>query len=45
MVKYESQGRHDIIFMYLADLLCQQFDIDARTLIGLMWCSKSFLLT
>ena len=29
MVKYESQGRYDTIFMCLADLLCQQFDIDA----------------
>ena len=45
MVKYESQGRYDTIFMCLADLLCQQFDIDAGTLMGLMWCSKSFLLT
>ena len=44
-VKYESQGRYDTILMCLADLLPQQFDIDARTLMGLMWCSKSFLLT
>ena len=42
MVKYESQGRYDTIFMCLADLLCQQFDIDARKLTGLMWCLFSF---